>query len=502
MRAQIAMAIAFLLVVLPTVSADQNTPNVWYFATVGGKPASTQLIAYNPYGKGTINTLIMSGVDNSGNVPLISGWRLEDNLALVWMTVNGERGLYKLTSTEARLLATEKDLAKPFDPTIYPTPIAYFIDDYRYPFVVSSVNPFARPDTSAPLAYPAMLVNLRANTVETLPSLVSGVVYCCRFSRDGSTLYYVGLESPESKTSIIKARILNTDQEHSVGKIPTDFPEPDLYGEHWLYDVAVSGVYTYFLLNPDGTTKTVGTQVDQLTKKLNLWSVFGNELLGYDPDCEKNCVLQLREIDTAQSQRYVLTAPLNHTAATPLYKTQQGDLVLYVSDYGKNPRYWLLRRDGSAVLIGFRNDQYYFDNGARSRQDTNGRWILAFDDPTSANFRVWDLVNRTYVLTVHPENPPPSLEVWLGKDAFLINDYGSWQALLYRDGAGKTIDLPHTDVGTYVDLLPDATLLYRKISSSGLSEIYHYDPDTDHMTLIVRKGSPIDLDTLHYVGPE
>jgi hypothetical protein len=68
MRARIVFAMAFLFVLLPGVASAQTVPNLWYFATLGNNPASTQLVAYNPYSEGTVNTLLKSGVDTTKDV--------------------------------------------------------------------------------------------------------------------------------------------------------------------------------------------------------------------------------------------------------------------------------------------------------------------------------------------------------------------------------------------------------------------------------------------------
>lgn len=447
---------AFLLLLSFTFclgNAAAQPGETWYFAQMID---SGEIVAFTV--DGDVRPLSISG-----------DWqfalRVDDVTVLLAVApASGDTGLYRVTpdgAAEIEVPGTVEDFRQPLA--------------FAYPYLVLRQN-------SSPLPTTALVVNVETVQAETLTGKLPALA---RISADDEFLRYMSADGDQ--WSLIE-RTLATGEEHTLGGFESDNPLPylsaDVHGDRWIYqNRADDGSLVFNLVSSDGTVLVLDAGTREQPVR---WSFIDDDLLSNPFNCGDACALQLQ----STSSIVELSLP-SDDIYYPLAEPQPGTLLAQDGD----DQFWLLSEADEPRLLGEYDATRIF-MPAYQLVSPDRRYVLAAT--SDELYGVWDLRSGELVVAVNARFI--GLILYTGQ-GFLIHSYSSEsdEGLAYRYADGETLELPNTDVGIYLDLLADGTLIYmlqKADAAVGEPGIYRYDPSTEaYMSLLpgARLTYPLDL---------
>jgi hypothetical protein len=346
------------------------------------------------------------------------------------------------------------------------------VEDFRQPLAFSDPYLVLR-QSSSPLPTTALLINVDSAQAQPLTGQLPALA---GMSADGAFLRYMSVSSDGEQWSLIE-RALATGNERVIHTFTTDNPLPlisaDTHGDRWIYQGrGEDGALVSNLLSIDGTFTMLGSGTREQPIR---WSFLHDDLIGNPFNCGDTCVLQLVndasevEIPTPSEGFYF-----------PLAVPQPGSLLIQDSD----DHFWLLSQADEPRLLGEYDATRVF-MPPHQLVSPEARYVLTATG--DEQYGVWDLQTGSPVALVNARFIGLILYTEHG---FLIHSYGDEtdNGLAYRYADGETLALPHTDVGIYLDLLADGTLVYmlqRADDAVGEPGIYRYDPAAETYMLIL-----------------
>jgi hypothetical protein len=470
---RLIILLIFACLITTALSAQDPLVQTWNFAiTLDATNSGTGLIAYN--GAGETHQLLEGLVTyNSG------GYRLDSQIVLAILSLDGSEGLYKLTPQSAELLRYTSDEAITVDGKL--------LVDYSPPYALLT-------DTRvSATGQQALLVNLEDKTYTPLPDLVSSItrLNCCRFSDDGTSLRYISAEADDGQSFALREFDTAAGESQVFASLDlAGFATPTRDGEIWLARFVDRERQTvaFKLIHADGSSKTL---VEEPQSVATVYQLFGDYLVSMSLRCEDICDIRVKPIDQPDAAQIFHMQLDEPSIIQWFYRTSGGNFVILMDE-----TYWLLEDEDTIETLGYFDFRHLAQSPAEL-VSPDGRWLLMMDGDGEnvTGYSVWDGETKTHSLSVETPENWTFVSILYGEDSYLLRDLSSKDAKtrLFRYEAGTILELPDTDIGMYSDFLTSDSLIYiqRDASEDRTPGIYRYDISTETFTFLVENAQPL-----------
>ncbi len=468
---KILTVIVLLVFVFPIFAREITSP-VWNW---GWDSQRQELLAYSE--NGDVNHLLNNVTEVIDNI-----WRISENRGIALIRSSDQVLLYSITDKTAQKLLSE--ISFPALAPFITRQNGIGLEAYYYPYMV--LAPWQSIDKEG--ARPAFLVNLTTNTVGYLNDSVE-TGFCCRFTQDGHSLRYLTRVGGYGGSITLHERSLDTNSEKVLYTQTSGHAESDTNGDRWLFYQQENDISQYRIFDvPNGRDELIYKR--DPNEYYTYYQFVGDDLISYKPPCEASCTLELR---TADGKIFSYPLPYLHGGGSlyEFYRSSDNKLAI-----GRLTDYWLLSVANAPEFMGYD----YSDSAHLSSTSGDSRFTVISDTELYPQTRrmIIDWKMPEILLTV-TQDPDVLFEITYDNEGFLINPLDNHKALIYSYAKREALALPESLQGTFFDILPDGSILYRT-STDSTFQISRYFPQTNQIKILAEGLVNIPtIDAINYL---